>query len=269
MFLRALFIILAVIGNIANADVLPFDSSYKEIGAYVAQGSLVWDNSWTYNGQPTSPTNYPSAYELELSSTITLFTSTPSKTLYIDVSDLVSTHFGYALGATFVDLTITGITLGGAFPFGQPFTYSGDYAVSGEALQGTAHGLCSDSTTTLLTNTPGWTAISGPGGVTLQTIDGATDGLSAPWGCIYGDYRIISGAVFALDFGNASAIARLDPTSLDVSVTYGLGYESIQGVLQTPEPWSLPLLATVLLALAPALSKLNQRHRGQFPKLLN
>jgi hypothetical protein len=97
MFVRTLFI-LAAIGNTANAHVLPFDSGYKEIATYLAQGSLVWDrdNSWTYNGQPTSQTNYPSAYELELSSTITLFTSTPSK------------------------------TLGGTFPFGQPFSYSGD-----------------------------------------------------------------------------------------------------------------------------------------------
>jgi hypothetical protein len=248
MLVKALFI-LAAIENIANADVLSFDSSYKEIATYVAQGSLVWDNSWTYNGQPTSPTNYPSAYELELSSTITLFTSTPSKTLYIDVSDLVSTNFGYATGATFVALTITGITLGGEFPFGEPFTYSGDYAVSGEALQGTTSSLCSDSTTTPLTNTPGWTAMSGPGGVTLHTLGGATNGLSRPWGCIYGDYRIINGAVFALNFDNASAIARLDPTNLDLSVTYGIGYQSIDGVLQTPEPWSLLLLGTVLLPL--------------------
>jgi hypothetical protein len=88
---------------------------------------------------------------------------------------------------------------------------------------------------------------------------GATDGLSRSWGCIYGDYRIVNGALFALNFDNASAIARLDPESVDVSVTYGLGYESIEGVLQTPEPGSLLSLATLLLPLALTLLKLNRR----------
>ena len=255
-----------VLSTLASADTIVFDSGYKEIATYVAQGALIWDNSWTYNGQPTSPTNYPSPYELELSSTITLYTSTPSKTLYIAVTDLVSTNFGSAFGAAFADLTITSLTLGGAFPFGQAFTYSGDYALTGEGLQGTTSGSCSNSTTAPLTNTPGWTALAGTGDITLQTTGGATDGLSRPWGCIYGDYRIVGGAVFALNFDNASPVNHLDPLSLDVSVTYGPNYESIAGTLQAPEvpePSLLPLFAAAFL-LAVAFGRRRQSSFGGF-----
>jgi hypothetical protein len=234
----ALVAVALVFHGISHASVIgPNDTT--EIAQYLAHGSLLWDNSWIYNGQPTSPSNYPSAYELDLSSLITLYESTSaSNTLYVTATDVVSTHFGYTFGATFADLTITGIAVSGGFPFDQPFTYSGDYAVSGEALQGTISGNCSDSTTVPLTSTPSWSATAQASGVNIHTVNGEGNGLTAQWGCIYGGFRIVGGAAFALSFGDGIDVGRLNPDALSVSVQYGGGYESIAGVLQTqtPEP---------------------------------
>ncbi len=236
----------------SRAQIITFDTGYKLLGSYSIQGLLAWDDTWTYNGQPTSPTNYPSDYELELSALVSLFTPVDqSNIVYVDVNNVVTTNFGSAYGAAFADLTLTGISLQGGFPLNGPFTYSGNYALPGESLMGTPSGVCADSQDTSLNNTPGWMATSAGGGVLLQTANGVTDGLTKSWGCIYGDFRIIGGAVFALQFSDNTNLKRLDPDNLNISAIYGLGRQTIPGVLLepsiVPEPSSAILLATVIL----------------------
>ena len=199
------------------------DPAYKKLGVYKVDGLMQWDNSWTYNGQPTSATNYPTNYELQLSATISLFTPVVhSNALFINIENVQGTHFGSAFGATFTALTLTGIQLQNQFIANQPFSYSGNFAAPNEALQGTTSGLCGSSTTTPLTSTPGWAATTGSQGILIQTASGATNGLTQQWGCIYGDFRIVNSAVFTLQFDPNVNHKQLHADDINVASSSGL-----------------------------------------------
>lgn len=126
-------------------------------------------------------------------------------------------------------------------------TYSGQFANPGEYLEGTL-GDCSMSQNVPLTSTPGWNLTSaGAGTFVTQTVNGSTNEFTAPFGCIYGTFRIINGGIFALDFGrNLNSLAG----KLDVSVIYGDNFQTIQATLipkPVPEPGTVLTLASGLL----------------------
>jgi hypothetical protein len=239
--------------SVSYGDVITFDHAYRNLGSYTSNGLLNWDNSWTWNGQPTTETNRPTEYDLQLSTAVSLFTPLAhSNILYVDISDIVSTHLGLAIGATFNALTLTGISLEDDFFLNHPFIYSGANARAGEYLIGTDTGLCANSTTTLLNATPGWTSTLNGNAVTVQTVSGATNGLTGSFGCVWGDYRIQGGALFALTFDEPVNLKRLDIGDLGISVSYGQGRQSINGVLQSESfppgpPPSVPEPATLIL----------------------
>lgn len=125
-----------------------------------------------------------------------------------------------------------------------PF-YSGQFANPGESLMGTWTGGCANSQNVPLTSTPGWGLASANSGTyVVQTVNTPSNGLTGPWGCIYGTYRILNGGVFMLDFGTDLTTAG----AFDVSVIYGYNFQTIQAT-PVPEPATLLTMAGGLLGL--------------------
>jgi hypothetical protein len=185
----------------------------------------------------------PPDYDRQISSDIYLYTErTNSHDLFIQVVDVVSSHFGGAWGGAFDSLTMIGVEVGNpALSAITPF-YSGQFANPGEYLQGNLGG-CSTSQNVPLTSTPGWGLASANSGTyVLQTVNTPTNGLTGPWGCIYGTYRIINGGVFMLDFGTDLTTAG----AFDVSVIYGYNFQTIQAT-PVSEPATLLSMAGGLL----------------------
>jgi hypothetical protein len=175
---------------------------------------MYWGPGWTFNGVVTTPPNY---YR-EISSDINLYTERAySHDLFIQVEDVVSGHFGSSWGDAFNALTLVGLEITNPnLSTISPF-YSGQFANPGEYLEGTS-GDCSASQNISLTSTPGWSLTSANSGrFLIQTVSTPTNGFTGPWGCVYGNYRIINGGVFMLDFGTDLT----QSANFDVNVMYG------------------------------------------------
>jgi hypothetical protein len=212
---------------------IDFNNQFELLGKYHSQGLMVWEPGWLFNGQPVTPPDY---YR-EISSDIYLYTErTNSHDLFIQVQDVVGGHFGYATGGVFDALTMVGVeivdpNLSAITPF-----YSGQFANPGESLMGTLIGDCATSQNVPLTSTPGWGLASANSGTyVIQTANTPTNGLTGPWGCIYGTYRILNGGVFMLDFGTDLTTEG----AFDVSVIYGYNSQTIQAA---PVPETTPIL---------------------------
>ena len=121
---------------------------------------------------------------------------------------------------------------------------------------GTPTGNCADSVNVPLTSTPGWgLASANSGTLLLQTVSTPANGLTGPWGCIWGTHRILNGGVFMLDFGTSLNDFRANDFNL--SLIYGYNSQTIQALpaSATPEPSTLVMLGFGLLATGGVLRR--------------
>jgi hypothetical protein len=118
----AVAFICAVVAGHSPAAQITFEThdllaSFHTDGLYNLAGLNFW------NGKPVSATNRPTDYERELSATINFFAKRKDHNiLFLQVTDVTATHFGFALGTTFFNITQTGVrfTLPSKHDLGTP-----------------------------------------------------------------------------------------------------------------------------------------------------
>ncbi len=109
-----------------------------------------------WNGSPLSPTNQPTYEQDQLSATLSFYID-PGQTndLFLVVSNVLDTDYGYLEGPAFAFVALTGIDFSLPVSSSAPATFSNQWAVPGEVLAG--------SSPRPLSTTPGWSllAVSG------------------------------------------------------------------------------------------------------------
>jgi hypothetical protein len=216
----------------ANASIInPSDmilvATVDTLGAYDNRGIDY------YNGNPISPTNYPSAYQDILSAQWDFYVSPSAKNnLFIVADQIVDTHFGYVYGEPFYLIPLTG------FEFLLPVKrnhsdpiFSNQYAVSNEFL---ANGGQNGSNLPIDT-TPGWsvTSISGDPRKLDYTITTPDENYSfTHFNSVYGATRILGGGVFELTYSpKINLLRQADFKELVASASNGEGAYTEQGTL--------------------------------------
>lgn len=144
-------------------------TGYTLLGQYRSVGFQDFDTILNWNGRPISETNRPTDEQRQLKATVNLYAfEGASNEMFFQVTDVVSTRFGFALGSTFDGSTLTGIrfNLGGAAVRTPDF--SNNYANPGQFIQGPQSGQQTPTSTT-----PGWGLNEGPGPnkFSIQTSD--------------------------------------------------------------------------------------------------
>jgi hypothetical protein len=241
----------------ASADTIAFD--YQLLGSYHSGGLYNLVGNDFYNGSPLTPTNMPSEYERELSADVNFYASrSDTHDLFVQVADVVGSHFGYTYGTPTNMVLMTGLKFW--LPFYhpvQPAQFSSDYANPGEAL-------LTDSGRLPLTSTPGWISeVVGPQMYSIHTQNGVIDALSSfTW--VTGETVITGGAIFELSFApTVNLFTDVDYQDMILQTTWGNGNQIFSGsykgpdlaISEAPEPSEASLVSIGLAAMMLCLSR--------------
>lgn len=223
-------------------------ASVSTYGEYDNAGLATW------NGQPLSPQNQPSAEQDQLSATWNFYVNpTANNQLFVSVGNVLDTDYGTIFGAPFIYVALTGFTFTlaprGSANLANP-TYSGAYALPGETLLGNPIGSFTPGT---LTSTPGWNLNStSPNQYSFAASD--VGYAFTHFSSVTGTSRIFGGGVFDLTFDSSVDLLNdVEWTQLQAGASNGMGMYTEPGSLiyAAPEPSILELLAIggVLLLL--------------------
>ena len=227
-----------IILGTANADVLAFEN-YSLLGSYRSDGLVDLGSIGTWNGKPISDTNKPNDYERQLAATLNFYSrrSDPN-VLFLQVTDVVATHFGFAFGTAFTNITQTGVqftlpTVRG-INLGTP-SFSSAFANPGQIRAFAPP----DRSSEPLTTTPGFQLLRpAQNKFLVQTISGAEFGfINTGWSVFGGSVnRIEGGGVFELTFPERINLFRnVNFASATVDSEYGHGNQYIRAhVLEVP-----------------------------------
>jgi PEP-CTERM motif len=210
-----------------------------------------------WNGEPLSPSNQPTYQQDQLSATWNFYIppSAPN-ILYIIVSDVQDTQYGYISGTPFNLTALTGFELSLPVSATSYATFSNQFAVAGEALLGPTSG----SSVPLIT-TPGWTlgSVDGSPNDANYQIDASNVNYGfTHFSSVYGATRIYGGGVFELSFNsNVNLLTSAKFAGLEATASNGLGSYFEPGKLTyaigtVPEPstWGMMLLGFAGLGFA-------------------
>ena len=90
-----------------SADPILFN--YQNVGTFQAQGEYNLVGLDTWNGQPVSATNQPTAFQAELADTVTFYVSpTIPNQLFIDITNVITSKSSYWNGTAFQNLALSG-----------------------------------------------------------------------------------------------------------------------------------------------------------------
>jgi len=263
---------LFVLNAPACAEVLSF--SAEELKAQIhTRTQYDMKGLGTWNGAPVTDANHPSDYENQLAATFSFFVKPESdQVLFVQVSHVQDTAYGFILGAPFASVALTGFS----FSFGaghgslQPTdaAFSNAYANPGEVLLGSG-------VHEPLTETPGWSFLPADDEFNLRA-DSVTSAFTH-FPNVFGTTRIYGGGLFAFDFGphahlngegifshlNGYAVHGADeyiaPGTLWLPTHGGGGSHEPPSPPAVPEP-STYLLVSIGLALV--VRRIGGRHRG-------
>jgi hypothetical protein len=241
LLLVLLFLPLAF-GDIAPDNAI-LEATYQSSGLYNLVGLGTW------NGQPLSPTNFPSDQNRLLEATINLYVSNSlPNDLFVQVTNVTTTVGAFWFGTAFDDVTQSGIEL--LFPSSLgAATLNSNYANPGEIL---ANGLSGTEVDSPLSNTPGYSLTVTADSYLIATISGAEYGFTS-LGDIHGAQRIRGGGLFDLQFAPSVDVAT-SLSGIAVDSLYGDQgtNQAIPAVLTTaitPEPNELGVVAILAVLL--------------------
>lgn len=174
----------------------------------------------TWNGQPLSPTNQPTAQQDQLSASWNFYVDPAApNTLDVVVSNVADTNFGYISGSPFALTALTGFQFSLDVPSSSYATFSNQLALPGEALLGPVSGSSAP-----LDTTPGWNLLSasGPTGDAVYQIGTSTvsDGFTH-FSSVYGDTRIYGGGAFQFTFNPSVDLLNANFSTLLATATNG------------------------------------------------
>ncbi len=236
--------------TVSPLDVITFQG-YDLLGSYYANGLYNLPPGFIYNGNPVGPDNMPSDYELQLACTFNFYALVAQpNVLFIQVTGVVSSNFGWVSGDALTEVTLTGIQFtlpSQSGTVGTP-SLSLNYANPGETWI-----YCPpDYSSEPLTTTPGFglTALA-PNQFLIQTLNGADYGFLNEGWLVWGGTvnRITGGGVFQLTFPDDVNLYQLDFTQADVESQWGAGYQYIPAII-VPEPACLSLLIFGMFGIA-------------------
>lgn len=194
------------------------------LAVFRGEGMIRLDSIGLWNGMPVSESNRPTDYQRTLAATVRFYSdSTAKNQLFVQVDDVISTHFGYALGLAFVNTALTGIDMeirSDGESLG-PAVLSTQYANPGQRLLGPIG-------KTATNTTPGWRLQrSGQAHYTLKT-PGFTDYRGfGEWNWVLGSQRIAGGGVFLLTFGSQADVSQIDWEEAAMSLVWGIDNQRI------------------------------------------
>ena len=91
-------ILAAILVRTVAANTITFEN-YDLLASYDSNGLIDLGSIGTWNGRPVSDTNKPTDFQRELSATLNFFAKpTEANKLFLQVTDVVATHFGFAFG---------------------------------------------------------------------------------------------------------------------------------------------------------------------------
>jgi len=224
----AVAFICAVVAGHSSAAQITFET-YDLLASFHTDGlyNLAGLNFW--NGKPVSATNKPTDYERQLAATINFFAKPKDHNiLFLQVTDVTATHFGFAFGTAFFNITQTGVlfTLPSKHDLGTPILSLG-FANAGEIRVYAPP----DGSSEPLTTTPGF-GLSRPGQnqLLIQTVSGADYGFINNGWTVFGGpvNRIVGGGVFEMIFPRRVNLFRdVNFRSTTVKSQYGAGSQYI------------------------------------------
>ena len=251
------------LGQVAHASIID-TTDMRLVGIVQTQGEYDNFGLGTWNGAPLSPENQPTAEQDQLSATLSFYVDRAHKNdLYIVVSNVFDTDFGFIDGAPFQYIALTGLTFSlpirGQHP-AKNVEFSNGNAVAGEVLLGPTSGQSSP-----LTTTPNWSSEGVSGSRDNPTFFISTQDVSdalTHFPSVFGTTRIGGGAAFEFSFKpSVNLLRRADFLGLEAETSFGVGMYEGEGTLlygytrpsiapSVPEPATWSLLAAGFTAMA-------------------
>lgn len=214
--------VLAIAVRSTSADVMSFESM-TPLAAWHAEGLWNMAGLGSFNGQPVSETNQPSPEQRRLACDLELY-PVPDQPLraFLRVTNVVSTQ-GLSFFGTdgFIgSMSLTAIQCRLQTDLGESILVSSATAPHSNVGQVLQHGPCSDSTTTPMTETLGWTGVIEGDEFQLRCAVFPAYSM-ANWGSYCGgSSRIRGGGVFLLETSQA-VLGRIDACSCAVHAVFG------------------------------------------------
>jgi hypothetical protein len=231
-------------------------SGYPLLATFKSQGQYDLSGLGTWNGEPVTPTNMPSADNRYLAATFNFYGNpTALNVMYVQVSDVITTLGANWFGLAFTDVTLTGVRVTNTDPV-PVLGFSNSFANPGQVL---AYGGATESTQPLQT-TPGYQLDSSANSFWIHTSQqDAFDGFTSLTG-IYGATRIRGGGLFQLTFAPYINVSGFSYSNWSVAAEYGDSNQFVAASL-VPEPSTCLPIASILLPLFVVSRSAKSRNR--------